>query len=245
MEVHTHTHTERKKWTHYFWEFFMLFLAVTLGFLVENQREHFVEHKREIQYIRSYVEDLHTDIKVLDSMIGRCKERNQMVDSLTYLLDQPDLSKYGSDIYYNARLLTLNFPFFSIDRTIQQLKNGGNLRLISEQKVSDAMMNYDRQIRWLENIREREEDYVREYVKFLEVTCDDRVFNKMTVPGFGFIRPPGNPHLLKEDKATILEFIGKLHFLRSANSYLLLNYQKTIETAKEGLSVIEKGYRLK
>jgi len=106
-------------------------------------------------------------------------------------------------------------------------------------------MNYDRQIRWLENIREREEDYVREYVKFLEVTCDDRVFNKMTVPGFGFIRHPGNPHLLKEDKATILEFIGKLHFLRSANSYLLLNYQKTIETAKEGLSVIEKGYRLK
>src|SRR4029079_18493251 len=98
MEVHQHTHTERKKWHHYFWEFFMLFLAVTLGFLVENQREHFVEHKREIQYIRSYVEDLHTDIKVLDSMIGRCKDRNQMVDSLTYLLDQPDLSKYGSDI---------------------------------------------------------------------------------------------------------------------------------------------------
>jgi len=35
MEVHAHTHTERKKWTHYFWEFFMLFLAVTLGFFVE------------------------------------------------------------------------------------------------------------------------------------------------------------------------------------------------------------------
>jgi hypothetical protein len=28
MEVHAHTHTERKKWTHYFWEFLMLFLAV-------------------------------------------------------------------------------------------------------------------------------------------------------------------------------------------------------------------------
>jgi len=27
MEVHAHTHTPRKKWTHYFWEFFMLFLA--------------------------------------------------------------------------------------------------------------------------------------------------------------------------------------------------------------------------
>jgi len=37
MEVHQYTHTERKQRTHYFWEFFMLFLAVTAGFLVENQ----------------------------------------------------------------------------------------------------------------------------------------------------------------------------------------------------------------
>ena len=56
MEVHTHTHTPRKKWTHYFWEFFMLFLAVTLGFFVENQREHLVEHRREKQYIRSMID---------------------------------------------------------------------------------------------------------------------------------------------------------------------------------------------
>ena len=35
MEVHQHTHTPRKKWTHYFWEFLMLFLAVFCGFLAE------------------------------------------------------------------------------------------------------------------------------------------------------------------------------------------------------------------
>jgi hypothetical protein len=28
MEVHAHAHTARKKWTHYLWEFLMLFLAV-------------------------------------------------------------------------------------------------------------------------------------------------------------------------------------------------------------------------
>lgn len=61
MEVHQHTHTERKKWFHYFWEFLMLFFAVTLGFFVENQREHYIEHKRGLQYIRSFVEDLKTD----------------------------------------------------------------------------------------------------------------------------------------------------------------------------------------
>jgi hypothetical protein len=42
MEVHAHTHTPRKKWTHYFWEFLMLFLAVTLGFLVEKLCENII-----------------------------------------------------------------------------------------------------------------------------------------------------------------------------------------------------------
>ena len=51
MEVHAHTHTERKKWTHFLWEFLMLFLAVFAGFLAENQREHYTEHKRGLQYI--------------------------------------------------------------------------------------------------------------------------------------------------------------------------------------------------
>ena len=60
MEVHAHTHTPpasggtgRKKWTHYLWEFLMLFLAVFAGFLAENQREHFVEHQREKQFVRA------------------------------------------------------------------------------------------------------------------------------------------------------------------------------------------------
>ncbi|TAL42914.1 MAG: hypothetical protein EPN92_10980, partial [Chitinophagaceae bacterium] len=61
MEVHAHTHTERKKWTHYLWEFLMLFLAVFCGFLAENWREHIVEHKREKQYIFSMIKELEAD----------------------------------------------------------------------------------------------------------------------------------------------------------------------------------------
>ena len=58
MEVHAHTHTERKKWTHYFWEFLMLFLAVFCGFLAEYQLEHKIEKNREKQFMVSMIEDL-------------------------------------------------------------------------------------------------------------------------------------------------------------------------------------------
>jgi len=62
MEVHHHPHAEKKKWTHYFWDFLMLFLAVTLGFFVENQREHVVERERATQYAKALVRDLEKDL---------------------------------------------------------------------------------------------------------------------------------------------------------------------------------------
>ena len=41
MEVHHHAHHEhgKKNWKSYFWEFLMLFLAVSLGFYAENTRD--------------------------------------------------------------------------------------------------------------------------------------------------------------------------------------------------------------
>jgi len=60
MEVHhSHHPTHKKKWTEYLLEFFMLFLAVFLGFVAENIREHSVECSREKQYMQSMVEDLY------------------------------------------------------------------------------------------------------------------------------------------------------------------------------------------
>ena len=58
MELHAHTHTPRKKWTHYFWEFLMLFLAVFCGFLAEYQLDHKIERDREKKFIQTFIEDL-------------------------------------------------------------------------------------------------------------------------------------------------------------------------------------------
>ena len=62
MEVHD-MHIPRKKWTHYFWEFLMLFLAVFCGFLAEYRLEHMIEKDRENQYmLSSMIKDLEHDL---------------------------------------------------------------------------------------------------------------------------------------------------------------------------------------
>src|SRR4051794_10114417 len=59
MEVQKHPHhvMHKKKWEEYILEFFMLFLAVFLGFVAENHREDEVERKRAKEYVMSMVQD--------------------------------------------------------------------------------------------------------------------------------------------------------------------------------------------
>ena len=132
MEVHAHshlasgeTHTARKKWTHYFWEFLMLFLAVFCGFLAEYQLEHKIESDRGKQYIVSMSEDLKMDTLSLNSIMQNRARRSEMLDSIFFLMDDP--GDHLSDLYFYARHITRTAPvlFFNNDRTIQQLKYSG------------------------------------------------------------------------------------------------------------------------
>ena len=94
MEVHAHSHTARKKWTHYFWEFFMLFLAVFCGFLAEYQLEHKIEKDREKQFIQSFIEDLETDTAAIKKNLLFRKGKGDQMDSLIDLLSEQKIKGY-------------------------------------------------------------------------------------------------------------------------------------------------------
>jgi hypothetical protein len=246
MEVHTHTHTPRKKWTHYLWEFLMLFLAVTLGFLVENLREKKIEHHRERQYILSITEDIKFDIHNLDSITQKRQKRGVMIDSLIQMLNSPDPDQYGKEIYYYARWLTYYVQFINNDRTIQQLKNSGNFRLIENQEVSNRIMNYfDEEIRWIEPTNKREELFIENYILVLQDLFDNSVFDKMLDPKFGFHMPDGNPHLISKEKNKLQKLLGSVHFLKAINIFLMTWQNNYKAKAQSLLEFIQNEYHLK
>ena len=225
MEVHPHTHTERKKWYHYFWEFFMLFLAVTLGFFVENQRERFAEHHREKQFISSIAEDLKQDIYQLDSIIKIRNNMNTMMDSLLYLLNYTDPKQHGNEIYYYTRWIPRTYRFYTTDRTLSQLKNAGNWRLIRNTNVSKALATYDNLVRNITiYIEQREESLVLILYQSINKMFDNKVFESM-VDWLSFTRPNNNPQLILYDRATINEFCNQVHFRKNSNLY----FTKTAE----------------
>jgi hypothetical protein len=161
MEVHHHAHTARKKWTHYFWEFLMLFLAVFCGFLAEFQLEHKIEKNREKQYIRSFVEDLEADTASLNERIKYCELTINRVDSVIAVFNHPQYENTAGEIYYYLRWMHRSDMFSVNDRTIIQLRNAGGMRLVSNRAVTDSMISYYREVDYIRFIFEEQTEFRR------------------------------------------------------------------------------------
>ena len=111
MEVHHHAHTARKKWTHYFWEFLMLFLAVFCGFLAEYQLEHKIERDREKKFIQTFIEDLKIDTAAINKNLLFRKKKGAQIDSLIDLLSKQKIKGYENELYYLGRMLVRSTRF--------------------------------------------------------------------------------------------------------------------------------------
>ena len=253
METHAeHLHkAPGHGWTHYLFEFLMLFLAVTLGFFVENWRDRYVENKREKEFIATLMEDLKSDTAQLTGDIVAGKNREVMIDSLIFLLTLPNRSSYGSDIYYCARNISRPVLFFPNDRTILQLKNSGSLRMIRKLAVSNEIMYYDQQLRNLQfafDDENRMRDGLREKAGKI---FDGAVFNRM----FDTLRdsrgimiykkPEDNPQLISEDTRDINEYLSAAQYLKGPVRVIRLR-QGTLKTiATDLISLLKREYNLK
>jgi hypothetical protein len=137
MEVHAHTHTARKKWTHYFWEFLMLFLAVFCGFLAENQREHMIENHRAKVFAGSLIKDLQGDtseIHLNKKTIGGFFDSTDLVLSE---LKKPRSFQNDTILQIKGVRGLFEFNFFDPQMgNYEQMKNSGALRYFKHDLVN-------------------------------------------------------------------------------------------------------------
>jgi hypothetical protein len=151
MEVHAHSHTARKKWTHYFWEFLMLFLAITLGFLVENQREHYIENLRAKEYSKSLVQDLQNDTTAILTHKKSAGIYVVIADSLLNLSKTRLDGRVASQFSFYTRFMYWTAPITWNRATFEQIKNSGSLRYFKNYRVLEKMMKYDALINDIES----------------------------------------------------------------------------------------------
>jgi hypothetical protein len=234
MEVHQHSHHGKKKWTEYFWDFFMLFLAVTLGFFVENQREHYVEHQREKLYMRSMTEDLKKDTTMLSYIKRRSQSVLDHIDSALVIFQNETLNdKNISDLYrVNLSLLSNTAPTFT-DRTTVQLKNAGAMRLIRHQTTVDGIVNYWSEAENIKAVSDLLEDYKIKARERSYSIFDQKYYNSLST----------GPALMISDKLQLTEFANRLaHIKNLINNRYITAINSQSENAKKLIETINHNY---
>jgi len=250
MEVHAHTHTDRKKWIHYLWEFLMLFLAVFAGFIAENLRENFVERKREKQYIVSLVDDLKKDTLNITQTTRLSFKISRGQDSLIDLLhDFKDTGNISAKCYRYYLLYTTLFPNVGFnERTISQLLNAGNMRLVEKAGMSDSIMNYSLLVKAVEEEGEACKEYFKKTLD-LSISIFDFSLASGTLHENYTVTPrrqlqKNELKFLTTDFAVIKKYAIQLSLSKTIFQSYVLNIKEAKDKAAALIALLKNKYHL-
>jgi hypothetical protein len=245
MEVHAHSHTPRKKWTHYFWEFLMLFLAVFCGFLAEYQLEHKIEKDREKQYMASLYQDLKTDTLNMSGLLKSTMEDIANYDSLFDIFRSKKYLQETSNTYYYGRKVVTLRPFYPTDGTITQLENSGGLRLIRSRAVVDSLQSYKLAISFLKSVQEFEKEHFELAKSLMGKIFDANVFDLMMgVGGNPFIRPDKNYPLMPFTAAELNDFHIPMGFIKRNKMTQIVLLKRLQKKATDLMKLLQEKYKV-
>jgi hypothetical protein len=223
----------KKSWR-YVLEFLMLFLAVFCGFIAENWREQRVDNQLEKEYMYSIVEDIKSDIRQSNEVLNQLHRKVAGTDSLMILLSSPEILENSSKAYdlWNTNM---GFEdFISNDRTIQQLKNSGGMRLIRNKAVSDSIISYDQTLR----------NYYVQADAMLHIVTNRQIYNQL----FDFIGLKTNATipvpLTEQGKRLLNEAYADRKIWNYGISALINRLREVNEQGKRIVDFIQDEYKL-
>ncbi len=248
MDVHHHPQLEHKPkpWKEYLLEGLMIFIAVMMGFFAESLREHITDKDREKQYVQSLIDDLKDDTTRIALYIRVQKQSRDQLDSLITILNDPaSISKHGDEVYYFGRMgprlqnVAINM------RTVDQLKNSGSFRLISNIKVSNSIMSYYEQVPLVRQIEGLYAEEFTSYKKAAANVFEPAIFRRQEGETDMIIRSTDNPALQKNAPAFVKELAIYAVYMNGSRKGVLAKDEDLLKNAKELLSTLQEEYHLK
>jgi hypothetical protein len=223
----------------------MLFLAVFCGFLAEWQLERTIEHQREKQFIHSLVEDLKRDTAQLTLYIRFNKSILKYCDSAQYLIANTDIFKNSNSFYDYSSELARFMRYYPTDRTMQQLKNAGNMRLIRNWNVSNAITDYDSKTKLLTELDQQLSEQTIKYrnylIEFFDLTSYDR-HNPVGSFMDNKDGTKGNPGYIANDLRTAKMIYNQIFTLKIFFASVDRSAEALIVEGKQLLEFLQKEY---
>ena len=147
-------------------ELLILFVAITMGFLVENYRETYLEEKRSERLLNSLHVDLQGDIIRFDEFTGL---RKLLIDDVYHFID--DVEKRGlleNDMKQQKLFAKaiFNWTYFEPNTAnIEQIISSGALRYLGDDELIHQIGMMQSRNLLLMDRQEREQEYFLNYLQ--------------------------------------------------------------------------------
>jgi hypothetical protein len=243
METHAHHlhHAPGEKIWHYFFEFLMLFFAVFCGFLAENLRENKIERDREKVYMNNLYQDLKSDTAIYSNYDKSSSEFFNNVDSLVMLMKSPGRDTRLSNIYFLARTATTrSLILFPNERTFDQMKYSGYLRLISNRQVADSVSSYYNSLKDIVFFNEIIKDRLTDYMTVMGKVFDAEIMFKILKEGK--VQISDSAKLLSNDALVINELLTRAQYLYGSTLLQKNREMGRSRSAQNLIELIKKEY---
>ncbi len=245
MEVHHHPdlHHEKKKFREFFFEFIMIFLAVTLGFIAENVRESISNHEKEKEYVQSLINNLQDDTSMMHMVI---RENTRKIDTLMHLqslytfdFSKPEIKRL---LYRYCSMVGYYSIFRSNDATMMQLKTSG-LQFIRKDHVADSIAAYDNNTKI---VYAAEDLYIKATDAALMATqqvIDYSVANDTANNSNGILKNIELPIYI-DDKTSLPRFFNKVNFEIGGTVNYLNNINRVLPYTERLIAYLKKEYNI-
>jgi hypothetical protein len=195
------------------------------------------------------IEDLQTDTANLSLVISGFDKIERRFDSLIRVFNE-GVKTYSNDW---SKKFVLSYrggypDFYQSDRTIQQLKNAGGMRLILNKKAALGIINYDAEVKDLDleatSLSNGQDRYIQEVQK---VWSMNRMFTDAGVTSWAKTRNimPHKNHWITNDPLAFEHLFNRLSEYNEAVIRMNNNFYTTKLKAITLIDLLKKEYRLK
>ena len=229
-------------------EFLMVFLAVFLGFWADSWRERLFEKERERQFMNAMYQDLKSDTN--DFTLNIAKSNNVVFSMHQVISLLNSSSKYDSalSIYHYARSITLNAPFYQPNqRTYEQMKYSGELRLIKDNAVSDSITSYYSSLVWILTQNQYIHERIGDYMAGAENIFDGNVFLSILEqkPDSELLKLLPNEKYLTTDKLLLNKLFIRTQYFSGACRVTITGANDALLKCKNLMLLLQRKYHIK
>ena len=224
-------------------EIVLVVLGILIALQINNWNEAKSEQVIENAYMKNLLEDLEDDLAIYDTFQNSNKEVYALIDSIIPSLKSENRNDNVSKLAYWSRMVTIKWTIIhTVERTYEQMKSSGHLRLVSNSEVSDAISKYYNSLSEFNGYNEAGMLWAADYVESLGKIFDAEIMLK--IMRTRQMQKASADDLLTEDPIVLNQLMNSLNYFNGALSLGESVSLKKEKEAKELVRLIKSNYDL-